>query len=66
MRQKTNKKVNLKIWNKPFKYTFAIESFEGGYDGLIASFIFAVGLSFIPAGVIVFVITEKIEGVKRS
>jgi len=32
----------------------------------LASFIFSVGLAFVPAGVIVFVITEKIEGVKRS
>jgi len=39
---------------------------ENGYDGLYASLAFGIGLSFIPASLIVFVITEKVQGAKSS
>jgi len=45
--------------------TSGILSLEGTFDGILASFILTTGLSFIPAGLIVFIITEKIEGVKH-
>ena len=55
--------------------TYGVKSIEGTADGVIATTLLNLGIyiyiyiyigtSFIPAGLVVFIITEKVEGVKH-
>ena len=59
---------NLKIshFNSPFPLTELNKQFENTSDAFVFSFIFAIGLAFIPASMIVFIIKEKSGNIKHQ
>jgi ATP-binding cassette subfamily A (ABC1) protein 3 len=48
------------------KNTVAIKNLEGTADGIIATFIFCIALSFIPASLITFTVKEREDQVKHQ
>jgi hypothetical protein len=57
----TNKKFNIQVVNRPFPITWETANLEGTADGFSAMFIFAIGMSFIPAGIATFIVMERID-----
>lgn len=49
----------------PFPLTLKTKKENAGVSGIIAAFVFAVGLSFIPASLITFVVKERSDNVKH-
>jgi ATP-binding cassette, subfamily A (ABC1), member 3 len=57
--------VNLSISNYPLKLTKKMKKKEGGVDSIVASFMFSIGYSFIPASLITFLVKERVSMVKH-
>ena len=51
---------------EPLKLTHKIRNIEGSADGIVAAFFFSIGLSFIPASLITFIVKERNDMVKHQ
>lgn len=58
--------MQIQVTNAPFRYTKQIKEFDSLADGLIATFIFSIGLAFIPASIITFIVKEREDNVKHQ
>lgn len=58
-------KIVLEIISEPFPLTEKIKKFEGSASGIVASFIYAIGFSFIPASIITFTVKERTDKIKQ-
>ena len=66
VRSATGRDVTIKCYNFPFPLTKQMKAFSGTANGFIASFIFSIALSFIPASLIVFIVKEKQQSIKHQ
>lgn len=51
--------LTIDVTVSPFKNTEEIKNLEGTADGILATFIFTIALSFIPASLITFSVKER-------
>jgi ATP-binding cassette subfamily A (ABC1) protein 3 len=52
--------IIVKIYS-PFKNTKQFSDLESTVDGIVAAYMFSIGLSFIPASLITFAVKEREE-----
>ncbi|EAR86885.2 ABC transporter family protein (macronuclear) [Tetrahymena thermophila SB210] len=64
--QPTARKIQINATFQPWPLTEKIKSLEGTADGLVSSFIFSIGFSFIPASIITFCVKERTENIKHQ
>ena len=58
--------LNIKTTFLPLPHTNAVKSFQDLYTGLIAGFIFSIGMSFIPATIIAFIVIEREKQIRHQ
>ena len=58
--------ITIQITSNPFPLTKKIKDFEGSASGVVASFIYAIGFSFIPASIITFTVKERTDKIKHQ
>ena len=56
---------SIKVTVNPWKQTFLSKQFEATAGGITGSFIFSIGLAFIPASLISYIVKEKSTNVKH-
>mmetsp|Transcript_24372 Transcript_24372/g.21540 ORF Transcript_24372/g.21540 Transcript_24372/m.21540 type:complete len:1036 (+) Transcript_24372:413-3520(+) len=61
-----NDDLNIQVTNKPFPLTAGSKSIEDAVDGLSLAFIFAIGISFLPASLVTFIVKERELNVKHQ
>jgi len=61
-----NPNARLKAGVHPFRITSFWLSFENAFDGFIAVFLISLAFSFIPAGIITFIVYERENNVKHQ
>ena len=61
-----NNNINIEYDNWPLPLTYVVKNLENTADGFAATFIFTIGMSFIPASMIVFIMKEKSLNVKHQ
>jgi len=66
IRLATNNPVTIKQYISPFANTKGIGTLENTLDSIPISFIFSIGMSFIPASVITFIVKERELNVKHQ
>lgn len=60
-----NDNLNIQLTIHPLPLTARIKTFVQTTSGLIAAFMFSIGLSFIPASIITFIVKERGDNVKH-
>ncbi|KAL4490757.1 hypothetical protein ABPG72_021811 [Tetrahymena utriculariae] len=58
--------ITLQITNQPLPLTYTLKNLSGTAQGLVASFIYAIAFSFIPASLISFIVKERTEKIKHQ
>lgn len=61
----SQKDLRIQVVNHPFPMTKKIKGLQNSPSGVQVSFFFMVGLSFIPASIITFIVKERGEQVKH-
>ncbi|KAL4492594.1 hypothetical protein ABPG72_007707 [Tetrahymena utriculariae] len=65
--QATNSKdIQINTINYPLRLTAKTKSLKGTADGIVSAFMFSIGLSFIPASLITFIVKERNDMVKHQ
>lgn len=60
-----NKDAEIKLHFNAFPRTQAEFQIESSADGFIAAFIFSIGMSFIPASIISYIVKEREINIKH-
>lgn len=60
-----NPNKNIELTFNPFPLPKSVQGFEATSDGIISAFIFSIALSLIPASLISFTVSERVENVKH-
>ncbi|KAL4488936.1 hypothetical protein ABPG72_005723 [Tetrahymena utriculariae] len=66
LKQLNKPTVSIQTISDPFLNTYEINNFEGSASGLVASFIYSIGLSFIPASIVTFTVKERTDKIKHQ
>ena len=61
-----NPNANIEVTASPFPLTANFEKLKKTTSGFIAAFMFSIGLSFIPASLITFIVKERNDNVKHQ
>ena len=60
-----NPDAEITVYNSPFVLPERLKDIENTADGFIAAFIFSIGMSFIPASVISYIVKEREINIKH-
>ncbi|KAL4488927.1 hypothetical protein ABPG72_005714 [Tetrahymena utriculariae] len=66
LKQNSLPTITITVTNDPLPLTKQIKSFEGSATGIVASFIYAIAYSFIPASIITFTVKERTDKIKHQ
>ncbi|EAR97153.2 ABC transporter family protein (macronuclear) [Tetrahymena thermophila SB210] len=66
LKQLNKPTISIQVISDPFLNTYEINNFEGSASGLVASFIYSIGLAFIPASIITFTVKERTDKIKHQ
>jgi len=61
-----NNDLNIKVISKPMPLTAGAKDIEDAVDGLALAFIFSIGISFLPASLVTFIVKERELNVKHQ
>ncbi|EAS03352.2 ABC transporter family protein (macronuclear) [Tetrahymena thermophila SB210] len=64
--QITGKQITIKVTNQPLKLTSKIKQYIGLIQGFTIALFFSIGISFIPASIISFIVRERTEHIKHQ
>lgn len=62
----TQKSISIEVSNSPWKLTQRQLSTSGSISGFVSGLIFVMGMTFIPASIIVFIVKERTLNVKHQ
>lgn len=66
VRYATGKNVSITVIDQPWPTTYQEKEFQSTAQGFVAAFIFSIGLSFIPASIVSFIVKERVDMVKHQ
>ena len=61
----TGRDIEIKVKFTPFTFTKEFAKLENTFDGFFATFIFTLGLTFIPTSLIAYIVKEKEFNIKH-
>jgi len=62
----TNKNIKISVYNEPWKLTQKELANNATVSGFLAGLVFVMGMTFIPASIIVFIVKERLTNVKHQ
>ncbi|KAL4476000.1 hypothetical protein ABPG72_007886 [Tetrahymena utriculariae] len=64
--QITGKQIKIIVINQPLRLTSSIKQYIGLIQGFVIALYFSIGISFIPASIISYIVRERAEHIKHQ